>query len=51
MKKLEDMILTAYPRPKVRKLRKGVGRKAKERNKEDKRKRSQVKANRRQVDY
>jgi len=49
--KLEDIVLKAYPRPKVRKVRKGVSKKAKERNKENKRKRSQVKANRKPVQY
>jgi protein subunit release factor B len=48
--KLQEIILKHYPRPKVRKLRKGVSRKAKERNKEQKRNRSEVKKNRGRVD-
>lgn len=51
LSKLKEMILQAYPRPKQRKMRKGLSKGAKERRKEDKRKRSQVKANRRSVDY
>jgi protein subunit release factor B len=51
LNKLRDMILKAYPRPKERKMRKGLSQKTKERRKEEKRKRSQVKANRRKVDY
>jgi hypothetical protein len=49
--KLEDLIIQAYPRPKERKLRKGVSRAAKERNKQDKKKRGETKANRKKVDY
>jgi hypothetical protein len=49
--KLEVMILEAYPRPKERKLRKGVSKAAKERNKQEKKKRGETKANRKQVDY
>eukprot|EP00544_Gedaniella_sp_CCMP2646_P008338 CAMPEP_0202497474 /NCGR_PEP_ID=MMETSP1361-20130828/22919_1 /ASSEMBLY_ACC=CAM_ASM_000849 /TAXON_ID=210615 /ORGANISM="Staurosira complex sp., Strain CCMP2646" /LENGTH=218 /DNA_ID=CAMNT_0049129083 /DNA_START=130 /DNA_END=786 /DNA_ORIENTATION=+ len=51
LKKLRDMILEAYPRPKERKMREGLSEKTKERRKEEKRKRSKVKANRRKVDY
>lgn len=49
--KLESLILEAYPRPKERKMRKGVSRATKERNKEFKRKRSNVKKNRGRVDF
>lgn len=49
--KLREMIMDAYPRPKERKMRKGLSKVTKERRKEEKRKRSQVKANRRKVDY
>ena len=49
--KLQSMVLAAWPRPKIRQLRKGVSRRAKERNKEDKRKRGQVKQNRGRVDF
>lgn len=48
--KLRHIVLMAYPRPKIRKLRKGISKKAKERNLEDKRRRGQVKANRKNVD-
>lgn len=51
LNKLREMILEAYPRPKKRNMRKGLSQKTKERRKDDKRKRSQVKANRRKVDY
>lgn len=49
--KLQGLILKAYPRPKVRKMRKGISKKAKAQNKENKKKRSDTKANRRRVDY
>ena len=49
--KLRKMIMEAYPRPKERKMRNGLSKVTKERRKEDKRKRSQVKANRKKVDY
>lgn len=49
--KLQEMILQAYPRPKKRNMRKGLSKATKERRKEEKRKRSQVKANRRNVDF
>lgn len=49
--KLEALILGAWPRPTVRKTKKGVSRAAKERNKHEKRQRSQTKANRKSVDY
>lgn len=51
IKKLEDIILRSYPRPKVRKMRKGVSKKAKEIKKENKKRMSQKKANRRSVDF
>eukprot|EP00545_Synedropsis_sp_CCMP1620_P005952 CAMPEP_0119020856 /NCGR_PEP_ID=MMETSP1176-20130426/24888_1 /TAXON_ID=265551 /ORGANISM="Synedropsis recta cf, Strain CCMP1620" /LENGTH=231 /DNA_ID=CAMNT_0006975351 /DNA_START=106 /DNA_END=801 /DNA_ORIENTATION=- len=49
--KLEDIILQAYPRPKVRKLRTGVSKATKARNKVEKKKRGETKANRKRVDY
>ena len=49
--KLQSMILEAYPRPKERKQRKGPSKAQKEQNKEFKRKRSQLKASRRQLDW
>ena len=49
--KLQEIILKNYPRPKVRKMRKGISRKAKEKNKEQKRWRSEVKKNRKRVDF
>lgn len=49
--KLHDIILKHYPRPKVRKIRKGISQKAKAINKEDKRRSSVVKNNRKSVDF
>jgi len=49
--KLQELILKNYPRPKERKMRKGISKKAKERNKEQKRLKSEVKKNRKQVDF
>ncbi len=49
--KLQEIILKNYPRPKERKLRKGISKKAKERNKEQKRLKSEVKKNRKRVDF
>jgi len=49
--KLEALILKAYPRPKIRKVRKGLSKGAKERRREDKRFRSTVKQNRGKVDF
>ena len=49
--KLEEIILKNYPRPKIRKIRKGISKKAKERNKAEKRFNSDKKENRRQVDF
>jgi len=51
MDKLRDMILQAWPRPKERKLRKGLTKKAKERRREQKKKRSEIKASRRPVNF
>mmetsp|Transcript_3613 Transcript_3613/g.8209 ORF Transcript_3613/g.8209 Transcript_3613/m.8209 type:complete len:310 (+) Transcript_3613:46-975(+) len=51
IKKLENIILRSYPRPKVRKMRKGVSKKAKERKKENKKRNSLKKASRRSVDF
>lgn len=51
LQKIEDIVLKAYPRPKVRKMRKGVSKAAKERKKQDKKHRSQTKANRKKVDF
>ena len=51
MDKIRNMILQAWPRPKERKLRKGLTKKAKERRREQKKKRSEVKASRRRVDF
>lgn len=49
--KLQEMILQAWPRPKIRKKRVGISQASKERNKEFKRMRSETKANRRKVDF
>lgn len=51
VRKLEAMVLKAYPRPKLRKMRKGVSKAAKERKKQDKKQRSQTKTNRKAVDF
>jgi protein subunit release factor B len=51
LQKLEEIILKAYPRPVVRKLRSGVSKASKERYKEEKKRRSEVKGNRRAVDW
>jgi len=51
VQKVESMVLQAWPRPKERKLRKGISKAAKERNKEAKRRRSDVKKNRGRVDF
>eukprot|EP00522_Entomoneis_paludosa_P005517 CAMPEP_0172450558 /NCGR_PEP_ID=MMETSP1065-20121228/8852_1 /TAXON_ID=265537 /ORGANISM="Amphiprora paludosa, Strain CCMP125" /LENGTH=188 /DNA_ID=CAMNT_0013202351 /DNA_START=406 /DNA_END=972 /DNA_ORIENTATION=- len=51
MDRLHSFILQAWPRPKVRKLYKSVSPEAKERNKENKRRRSSTKENRKRVDY
>ena len=49
--KLQVLILKNYPRPKVRKMRKGISKKAKAINKENKRRRSEVKNSRGRVDF
>jgi protein subunit release factor B len=49
--KLEQIILKHYPRPKIRKLRKGISQKSKAINKENKRKLSEKKQNRKRVDF
>ena len=51
IKKLEDLILKAYPRPKIRKIRKGLSNAQKQKRKEDKRFKSQVKENRKRVNF
>jgi len=49
--KLKAMVLEAWPRPKIRKQRKGISQAEKRRRKEFKRKRSEVKSNRKRVDW
>lgn len=49
--KLKSIILLAWPRPKIRKIRTSVSKVTKERNKEDKRILSDKKANRKGVDF
>jgi protein subunit release factor B len=49
--KLRKMVLAAWPRPKIRKQRKGISRAAKARNKEFKKRRSDTKQNRKKVDW
>lgn len=49
--KLEEICLKAFPRPKVRKVKKGLSKRAKEQRKEDKRFRSKTKDSRRSVDF
>jgi peptidyl-tRNA hydrolase ICT1 len=49
--KLQDMVLQAWPRPKKRKVRKGISKAAKERNKVEKKRRSEKKSLRRKVDF
>lgn len=51
MSKLQEMLLEAWPRPKIRKQRKGISMATKERNKAFKQKRSEVKATRKKVDF
>lgn len=51
MKKLEDILLNSWPRPKVRKMRKGLTKQAKENRRELKKKISQKKESRRRVDF
>ena len=49
--KLRKMVLAAWPRPKIRKQRKGISRAAKARNKDFKKRRSDTKQNRKKVDW
>jgi hypothetical protein len=49
--KLQAFILEAYPRPKERNMRTGISKVTKERRKEEKRKRGNVKANRKSVSF
>ena len=51
LSKLEAIILQAYPRPKVRKQRKGPSKKQKEKRLQEKKKRSEKKAGRGKVDW
>eukprot|EP00571_Detonula_confervacea_P012572 CAMPEP_0172312506 /NCGR_PEP_ID=MMETSP1058-20130122/17721_1 /TAXON_ID=83371 /ORGANISM="Detonula confervacea, Strain CCMP 353" /LENGTH=179 /DNA_ID=CAMNT_0013025985 /DNA_START=318 /DNA_END=857 /DNA_ORIENTATION=+ len=51
IKKLENILKTSWPRPKVRKMRKGLSKKAKENRKEDKKKISMKKQSRGKVDF
>jgi protein subunit release factor B len=51
LSKLQSMILQAWERPKVRKQRTGISKASKERNIEFKRRRSDVKQNRKKVDW
>lgn len=51
IKKLQDILKSSWERPKVRKLRKGLTKKAKENRRENKRKISQKKESRRRVDF
>mmetsp|Transcript_27282 Transcript_27282/g.41257 ORF Transcript_27282/g.41257 Transcript_27282/m.41257 type:complete len:226 (-) Transcript_27282:9512-10189(-) len=49
--KLESIILQSYPRPKKRKMRTGISKAGKERNKVNKKRRSDMKASRKRVDF
>eukprot|EP00986_Skeletonema_menzelii_P018588 scaffold26660_cov143-Skeletonema_menzelii.AAC.8 len=51
LKKLQDILKSSWERPKVRKLRKGLTKKAKENRRENKKKISQKKESRRRVDF
>jgi len=51
MDKIQEIVLQNYPRPKKRKMRKGISKKKKEINKEQKRLQSRVKENRKKVDF
>jgi peptidyl-tRNA hydrolase ICT1 len=51
IKKLQDILKNSWERPKVRKMRKGLTRKAKENRMENKKKVSQKKQNRGRVDF
>lgn len=49
--KLEQIVLKHFPRPKIRKMRTGISQKSKVINKENKRKLSEKKQNRKKVDF
>mmetsp|Transcript_29052 Transcript_29052/g.70098 ORF Transcript_29052/g.70098 Transcript_29052/m.70098 type:complete len:342 (-) Transcript_29052:198-1223(-) len=49
LSKLKQMVLEAWPRPKVRKQRTGLSKASKERNKDYKRRRSETKQNRKRI--
>lgn len=49
--KLKAMVLEAWPRPKIRKQRKGISQAEKRRRKEFKKRRSEVKSSRKRVDW
>eukprot|EP00579_Thalassiosira_antarctica_P014741 CAMPEP_0201941762 /NCGR_PEP_ID=MMETSP0903-20130614/47665_1 /ASSEMBLY_ACC=CAM_ASM_000552 /TAXON_ID=420261 /ORGANISM="Thalassiosira antarctica, Strain CCMP982" /LENGTH=253 /DNA_ID=CAMNT_0048483905 /DNA_START=132 /DNA_END=893 /DNA_ORIENTATION=+ len=51
MKKLEDIVKNSWVRPKVRNMRKGLSKISKQNRREDKKKNSMKKENRRQVDF
>jgi peptidyl-tRNA hydrolase ICT1 len=51
LSKLEAIIIEAYPRPKIRKQRKGLTKKQKERRLQEKKKRSEKKSSRGKVDW
>lgn len=51
VQRLKQMILLAWKEPKVREMKTGLSKQTKERRKEEKRKRGQVKENRRPVDW
>ena len=51
IKKLQDIIKTSWARPKVRKMRKGLSKKAKENRRENKKRNSKKKESRRRVDF
>lgn len=51
VEKLKTMVLEAWPRPKIRRQRTGLSKGEKERRKDFKRKRGEVKANRKRIDW
>jgi len=51
IKKLQDIIKVSWARPKVRKMRKGLSKKAKENRRENKKRNSMKKESRRRVDF
>jgi len=51
LNKLIEFLKEAWPRPKIRKLRQGPTKATKERNREEKKKRSETKARRQRVDF